>query len=213
MAKAKAKVIPLRPRRPQQGGGAYVLSVTLSEVKPPVWRRLRVASDLTLRDLHHVLQIAMGWDDCHLHEFEIDGKRYGMPDPLEDRGRSPLDEQDYKLAALLRRVTRFGYLYDFGDEWRHEIVVEDSVSREPDAPKAQCLDGARACPREDCHGALGYADLLGALSRTSKRSAELREWVGPDFDPEKFDLDVVNRELRGAGTAAWRRKRERFYAQ
>jgi hypothetical protein len=208
-----AKVIPLRPRAPQQGGGAYVLSVTLSEVKPPVWRRLRVASDLTLRDLHHVLQIAMRWDDCHLHEFAIDGKRYGMPDPSEDRGPSPLDEQEYRLAALLQKGMRFEYLYDFADEWRHEIIVEDSASHESDAPKAQCLAGARACPPEDCHGALGYNDLLQALARPSKRSAELRAWVGPDFAPEKFDLDLVNRELRGAGTAAWRRKRERFYAQ
>jgi len=210
---AKAKVIPLRPGAPRRGSGAYVLSVTLSEVKPPVWRRLRVASDLTLRDLHHVLQVAMGWDDCHLHEFEIDGKRYGMPDPPEDLGRSPLDEQDYRLAALLRRGTRFEYLYDFGDDWRHQIVVEDTVSREAEAPKAQCLAGARACPPEDCHGPLGYSDLLEVLARTGKRSLELRKWVGPDFAPEKFDLDLVNRELRGAGSAAWRRKRERFYAQ
>jgi hypothetical protein len=210
---ANAKVIPIRGRAPQQGGGAYVLGVTLSEVKPPVWRRLRVAGDLTVRDLHHVLQIAMGWDDCHLHEFDIEGKRYGLPYPPEERGRAPLDEQDYRIASLLRRGTRFGYLYDFGDAWRHEIVVEDTVAGEPGVPKAQCLDGARACPPEDCHGALGYGDLLAVLARPTKRSAELREWVGPDFDPEKFELDVVNRELRGAGTAVWRRKRERFYAQ
>src|SRR5256885_8858734 len=174
---ATGKIIPLRPRA-RQGGGAYVLGVMLSEVKPPVWRRLRVASDLTLRDLHHVLQIAMGWDDCHLHEFRMDGKRYGMPDPREDLARSPLDEQDYTLAAVLRRGARFEYLYDFGDEWRHEILVEDAVSREPDAPKAQCLDGARAGPREDCHGPLGYADLLAVLAKPSQRSAELRERVG-----------------------------------
>jgi hypothetical protein len=207
-----AKVIPLRPKALQDARAAYLLSVTLSDVKPPIWRRLRVASDLLLRDLHHVLQVAMGWNDSHLHEFELEGKRYGMPDPREDAGRPLLDEQEYRLAALLRRGTRARYLYDFGDDWRHEIVVEDTVFLAAGAPKAECLAGARACPPEDSHGPLGYADLLEALAKSSKRSAELRKWVGADFAPEKFDLDLVNRELRGAGTAAWRRKRERFYA-
>lgn len=72
-----------------------VLKVTLREVKPPVWRRLRVASDLTLRELRHVLQIALGWSDSHLHEFEVGGRRYGMPDPQEDLGEPPLDEPDH----------------------------------------------------------------------------------------------------------------------
>jgi hypothetical protein len=192
--------------------GAYVLEVALCGVKPPIWRRLRVATDLTLRDLHHVLQIALGWTDSHLHEFEINGKRYGMPDPEEDIGPSPLDEQDYRLTELFRKGSRAEYLYDFGDDWRHEIVVEDAVSSESDAPKAQCLTGARACPPEDCGGPYRYADLLEVMANPSnKRYADLREWVGPYFAPEEFNLAFVNRELRGAGSAPWRRKRERFY--
>jgi len=102
MAK-KAKVIPLRPTTPRNIPGAYILKVALRGVKPPIWRRLRVATDLTLRDLHHVLQIALGWTDSHLHEFEIAGKRYGMPDPQEDIGPSPLDEQNYRLSELFRK--------------------------------------------------------------------------------------------------------------
>jgi hypothetical protein len=211
MAK-KAKVIPLRPTTPRNIHGAYILKVALRDVKPPIWRRLRVATDLTLRDLHHVLQIALGWTDSHLHEFEIGGKRYGMPDPQEDIGPSPLDEQNYRLIELFQKGSRAEYLYDFGDDWRHEVVVEDAVSSESDAPKAQCLAGARACPLEDCGGPYGYADLLEVLANPSnERYAELREWVGPDFAPEDFDLAFVNRELRGAGSVSWRRKREQFY--
>ena len=210
MAK-KAKVIPLR-RNTSPNIGAFILKVVLRGVKPPIWRRLRVATDLTLRDLHHVLQIAIGWTDSHLHEFEVGGKRYGMPDPQEDIGPSTLDEQNYRLTELFRKGIRADYLYDFGDDWRHQIVVEDVVSSESNAPKAQCLAGARACPPEDCHGPHGYGDLLEVLANPSnKRYAELREWVGPYFAPEDFDPAFVNRELRGAGSASWRRKCEQFY--
>ena len=201
----KAKVVRL-------ARSALVLKVTLREVSPPVWRRLRVAGDLTLRELHHVLQIAMGWTDSHLHEFEVGRRRYGMPDPEEDLGEPPLDEQDHPLYRLFREGARAEYVYDFGDGWRHEIVVEEAVTPEAGAAKAECLAGARACPPEDCGGDHGYAELLEAIADPSnERHEELREWVGPDFDPEAFGLAAVNRALRGAGSAAWRRKRERFY--
>ncbi len=190
----------------------FVLKVTLREVRPPIWRRVRVAGDLTLRELHHVLQIALGWTDSHLHEFEIRGKRYGMPDPHEDFGEPPLEEQDYSLQGLLRKGNRFGYLYDFGDGWQHDVVIEREEAPEQRASKAECLAGARAAPPEDCGGVHGYADLLEALADPAhERHAELREWVGPYFAPEEFDLVIVNRELRGAGSVAWRRRRERFY--
>src|SRR5947209_9588338 len=136
MAK-KAKVIAPRPTTPRNIHGAYILKVALRGVKPPIWRRLRVATDLTLRDLHHVLQIALGWTDSHLHEFEIGGKRYGMPDPDEDLGEPPLDEQDYTLGELLQPRQRVDYLYDFGDSWHHEIVVEQKEPATSSAPKAE----------------------------------------------------------------------------
>lgn len=191
---------------------AYVLKITLREVRPPIWRRVRVAGDLTLRELHHVLQISLGWTDSHLHEFKIRGKRFGMPDPEEDFGEPPLDEQDYLLQDLLQEGSRFEYLYDFGDDWLHQIVVEREEAPRQSARKAECLGGARAVPPEDCGGPHGYAELLEALADpANERHAEFREWVGPYFAPGKLDLALVNRELRGAGSAAWRRRRERFY--
>jgi len=212
MAK-KTKVARLRPRKPPRSPPAYLLKVTLRGVRPPIWRRVRVAGDLTLRELHHVLQLALGWTDSHLHEFEIGGNRYGMPDPQEDIDEPPLDEQDHQLDELLQKGGRAEYLYDFGDSWRHEIVVENELSPERSAPKAECLAGARACPPEDSGGADAYEELLEAIADpTNERHAELREWVDPDFDSEEFDLASVNRALRGAGSATWRRRRERFYS-
>jgi hypothetical protein len=208
----KTKAARSAKKASQHSDTAYVLKVALREVRPPIWRRLRVAADLSLRDLHHVLQVALGWTDSHLHEFEIGGRRYGMPAPEEDYGEPPLDEQDHRLSGLLRKGSRAEYIYDFGDGWQHDIVVESEVSSIGTALKAECLAGARARPPEDCGGAPGYADLLEALADPSnERHAALKEWVGPHFAPEELDLASVNRELRGAGSAAWRRKRERFY--
>ena len=102
MAK-KAKVVPLRARTPPRSPAANLLKATLQDIRPAIWRRIRVASDLTLRELHHVLQIAFGWTDSHLHELEIDGKRYGMPDPLDDIGEPPLAEHNYPLNELLHK--------------------------------------------------------------------------------------------------------------
>jgi hypothetical protein len=132
----KAMVIPLRSRP-----AAFELKVTLRAVQPPIWRRLRVATSLTLRELHHVLQIAFGWNDSHLHEFAIGERRFGMPDPLEDIGEPPLDERDFQLGRLVGTGDRFDYVYDFGDDWRHEILVGASAAA--GAVKAECLAGER----------------------------------------------------------------------
>lgn len=200
--------------KPAEGsaGGGGVLKVTLRGVKPIVWRRLQVAGDLTLRDLHHALQVAMGWTDSHLHEFSVDGSRYGMSDPQEDFGEPSLDERKFTVGDVLREGARAEYLYDFGDDWRHQLKVERTAALSTQSAKVQCLAGARGCPPEDCGGPYGYSDLLKALAdRGNERHAELKDWVGPYFDAEAFDLAAVNRDLRGVGSAAWRRERERYY--
>ena len=199
-----AKVIPLFSSK----ASGFELEVTLRGVKPVVWRRLRVSASLSLRELHHVLQIALGWDDKHLHQFDIDGETYGMNVP----GEAPIpDEREFQLGPLFRGVASFDYLYDFGDGWSHEVSVKP-VPLTPRAPKAECLDGDRAVPPEDCGGPHRYKDLLKALKKPkSPRGREVLDWIGPGFDPSFFDLRGVNRELRTAGTKAFLRKRERFY--
>jgi hypothetical protein len=202
-----AKVIPLYG--PKSSGGLE-LTVTLRGIKPAIWRRLRLAGSLTLRELHHVLQIAFGWDDTHTHEFHIGDARYGMGFPgMSDLEAIP-DEREFKLGPLLRGVASFEYVYDLGDDWIHELAVKQ-VPLTARAAKAECLDGDRAAPLEDCGGPLGYMDLLKAIARPgSKRGRELLEWAG-DFDPAELDLAAINRDLRTAGTKAFLRKRERLY--
>ena len=129
------------------------LKIELADIEPVIWRRIVVPSSLTLTELHAVIQGAMGWQNYHLHMFEIGDKRYEIP---EDDGIGPepgyLDERQYKLDDLLSAGTDVAYEYDFGDGWRHRVVVEDrrdAVARER-VPAV--IAGERACPPEDCGG-------------------------------------------------------------
>src|SRR4051812_44818241 len=98
-----------------------ILQIKLSLVgaKPPIWRRLLIPATMRLGRLHHVLQAAMGWSNCHLHAFTADGVDYGEPDP--DFGHT--DERRVAIGDLLEAPKdRLRYVYDFGDHWQHDVV-------------------------------------------------------------------------------------------
>lgn len=178
------------------------LKVTLLDVEPPIWRTFVVPSSASLPALHRVLQIVMGWESCHLHCFRIGEKIYGEPDPWRD---DVIPEEGRRLHHFLPSHREIEYEYDFGDGWRHRVEVLQDFAP-PGGRELVCLDGARACPPEDCGGAWGYADFLDAIRDPKhERHAELQEWVGGSFDPEAFDRDAVNRELSGGGRARRRR--------
>ncbi len=170
---------------------AYQLLITLRDIAPPIWRRVIVPADFTLGDLHHVIQIAMGWEDCHLHDFTIKRQRYALPS--EDEFDDVVDERTTTLHDVVRAGSKFSYQYDFGDSWEHVILVEKAAT---DRTTVECMDGSRACPPEDSGGPWGYDEKLQALSNPDDRETEyLREWMG-EFDPELFDLGSVNKALR-----------------
>ena len=180
----------------------FRLKVTLEGIEPTVWRRLQVPGDATLGWLHAVIQVAMGWRNSHLHQFVVGERRYSDPsfdlDEYEERSRT-LDENAATLLDIPPRSRRsFRYAYDFGDGWAHQIVVERILDPDPAAAGlAQCLDGARACPPEDCGGVGGYADLLEIIRNPKhKEYRSMMEWLGGTFDPEAFDRHKVNRHLR-----------------
>ena len=112
----------------------YQLKLTLLGTRPPIWRRLLVPADLTLAQLHDVLQAAMGWEDGHMHEFSIGPRRFGRPNP-EDRlmGMPSVEnERTMRLSAILGRVgSKAIYTDDFGDSWEHSIVLEKRLSVDP----------------------------------------------------------------------------------
>jgi hypothetical protein len=162
------------------------LKVTLSDVMPPVWRRVLVPGGYTLDRLHKVFQVVLGWQNCHLHSFDIDRVQYGEPDP--DGTLAIRDELDVRLDAVLSKGVRFRYTYDFGDWWEHDVAVEDIFGADADEHYPVCVAGERACPPEDAGGPFGYRTLLAALADPAHPEHEpMRRWLGRSFDPEAFD--------------------------
>jgi Plasmid pRiA4b ORF-3-like protein len=174
----------------------YQLKITLKDARPPIWRRVQVASDITLGKLHQIIQVAMGWTNSHLHAFLIKGVEYGQPMPEYDFDVK--NEQRVKLSQIVTgEKCKFLYTYDMGDNWEHEILVEKVLPAEAKMRHAVCLTGKRACPPEDCGGVWGYAEFLTAIGQPDHPEHEsMLEWVDEEFDPEYFDLDEVNHLLK-----------------
>jgi hypothetical protein len=246
---------------------SYQLKITLDGSDPPIWRRFQVPASITLANLHFIIQTVMGWQNYHLHEFQVGKRRFADEDPdaagfpfaipsellldappdaddlepselplkdelaalkqlievLEDpatppdlsrvliaslRGELPAGVQEdedpawVQLREVLKRArSKMTYTYDFGDGWSHTIVVESTkVITRPDQP-AVCLDGAGACPPEDCGGIWRYQSILETIAhpddpRYDEEREWLEDWLG-DFDPNGFSVDDINRHLAG----------------
>ena len=175
----------------------YQFKITLQNVRPSVWRRIQVPDTYTFWDLHIAIQDAMGWTNSHLHQFNIldasTGKlrEIGIP---EGYGDTVLSGWRYKIADYFSvENPKAKYIYDFGDNWTHIIILEKILPREKGIEYPLCIDGKRACPPEDCGGPWGYQDFLKVIKDPKhKQHKELMEWVGGEFDPEYFDpKDVV----------------------
>ena len=178
----------------------FQFRLSLEGIRPEVWRRVAVPSDFTLAQLHRVIQAAMGWQDYHLHEFIVSGRTYGVPDPDYDIDRDVIDDRTAHLRDLnLSPGTRVAYLYDFGDNWRHIVELEDVLSVGSEAAIPVCLAGEHATPPEDVGGVSGYEEFLEILADPSHEEHEhMRSWVGRRFDPEYFSNEEANRRLRKA---------------
>jgi hypothetical protein len=177
----------------------YQLKVTLLDIKPPVWRRLVLDPGISLRQLHHLIQAAMGWEDYHLYEFQVGREHYGESGSGL-AGIRPAAKTH--LADVLQTArSKLVYVYDFGDEWRHEVRLERIWTAGENEPYTFCLDGARAGPPEDVGGPFGYAEWLEMLTGGDESEREEAEEVlGEDYDAERFDLEVVNQRLKKAGS-------------
>jgi hypothetical protein len=174
----------------------YQIKVTLMQLRPSVWRSVRVPDSITLSQLHRILQIVMGWEDSHLHRFVIDRRRTGTKHSQLDS--QILNDETVSLHSTvgLLKSRLLYYEYDFGDDWVHELQVENAVPQ-TGAQRLCCTGGERCCPPEDCGGPVGYQELLTVLQDPRHPDhEEMLEWVGGSFDPEMFDVKSVNKRLR-----------------
>jgi hypothetical protein len=173
------------------------LKITLENIKPPIWRRVEVKDDITFYELHHVIQIAMGWWNAHLFEFEVGSYRIGITNDDWDT-EDTLESKEVKLSRLIdTEKMKFGYLYDFGDNWKHEIIVEKISQAEKDKNYPTCIKGKKNCPPEDVGGFPGYMYMLEVINdKKNPEYEDMLEWLGEEYDPEYFDLKETNGELQ-----------------
>ena len=169
----------------------YQFKVTLQGSSPPIWRRIQVPETYDFWDLHVAIQDGMGWDDCHLHEFEMVDPATNSPvsigTPYEG-AEDVLTERIQKVADYFSLKNPYArYVYDFGDSWDHKIQLEKVLPRE-DITYPVCIGGKRACPPEDCGGIWGYEAFLEIINDPSHEEyEEMMDWIGGEFDPEHFD--------------------------
>ncbi len=216
---------PKRSREKQtktdQPAQIYELKVMLRGSKPPIWRRVAVAADMRLSDLHQVIQVVMGWGNYHLHQFVVHNRQ---PKPTREESASlnwqeryerliicrdrcwsdprmevegTEDERKMRLCELAPAVkSKFIYEYDFGDGWEHDIEVVKIGPPAEGVKYPVCIEGKLACPPEDCGGIWGYYEMLEALKDPKhEQHKEFTEWIGGKFDPERFDLKKINTAL------------------
>jgi hypothetical protein len=189
-----------------------VIRVDLLGAKPPIWRRLALSPDLTLDQVHWVLQIAFEWTNSHLHEF-VAGDRwargfdrisYSPPEfQMDENGMGTVrDTHTHFLGDLLRAPgDKLFYIYDFGDDWEHQLVLEKVLEGAPDDPAARCLAGRRAAPPEDSGGIWQYQYMMEVgFDPNHPEYADAQEWVewafgDEPFDPAAFDVDAMDKLL------------------
>jgi hypothetical protein len=174
--------------------------IELNEIDPLIWRRIQIPTDYNLWDLHVAIQDSMGWLDYHLHHFEFKGRgkdkkvHIGIPDfdgvddtfELFPAWEIPVMHYFKDLGLTAK------YLYDYGDSWEHTVRLEGYMFKEKSVKYPICIDGARACPPEDCGGVDRYQELLETLADTSSENHEqLKLWVGSEWNSEKFDSSAI----------------------
>ena len=176
----------------------YQLRIALLDIKPAIYRIFQIKGNASLGKLHDYIQGVMGWDDCHMHEFRVMGKRYVSNEQMGDEIKynpDMFDEKMFFLNDLVKQGDKFDYIYDFGDYWQHEITVEKLSTPEDGVYYPVCIAGEMACPPEDCGGPMGYENLLGVLSNPEDEEYEdYSEWIG-DYDPKEFNINEVNNIL------------------
>jgi hypothetical protein len=172
----------------------YQFKITLKSITPPIWRRLLVSSEKTLDDLHTIIQYTMEWLNHYLYSFEQKDKVYRSPEICTQNGHIHVSrETSIQLLDLnIKPKESFLYIYEWGERWEHEVLVEAIQLTNDFIPYAHCLDGKRACPPEECGGIEGYKQLLQSINHGNPG---INEWLPRDFDPEYFDKDLVNQIL------------------
>jgi hypothetical protein len=176
------------------------LKISLDDIRPPVWRVVEVPLAASLKTLHEIIQAVMLFENYHLFRFDVGSRgqetHYGIPDPQEDFIEIT-DARTTTLGTLIGNgLSKFTYTYDFGDDWRHTIQVEEIGPADPAATYPRFIKGANRAPPEDVGGLPGFEAFLEAMADPSHpEHASLRQWYGGRFDPKDISESKIKARL------------------
>jgi hypothetical protein len=179
----------------------YELKISLSGIKPTIYRTIQIEEHRTFFELHAAVQIAFGWENSHMHIFEIGDDRIGMSEFDEFEDDHTIEERNIRLFQTgLNEKDKFEYIYDFGDHWVHEIQLTKILeSKKTFYPK--CIKGAMNRPPEDCGGIHGFEDFKEIMgNRKHPEFKEMKTWYGGMYDEELFLKDQINEDFKNFDT-------------
>jgi hypothetical protein len=162
------------------------LKISIVGASPPIWRRILVPGWSTLGELHLAIQEIFDWKGEHLHFFRQGEREFEAPDSWD--ATEPTEEDAVLLSSLLsKKGNTLNYIYDFGDNWDHRVVLEERLPVDPDLTYPKYLEARMAAPPED----FGGIERYNAAVEANKRAAE-RDNEGPGESPadESLDLDA-----------------------
>ena len=173
----------------------YQFKVQLQGIRPAIYRNILVEGDITFHELHHTIQIVMGWWTSHLYQFTAGSRSIANP-ALVDFGEVE-DAKELKLSQVFaQKGDKIDYEYDFGDGWIHTVRLDKILHLKMYEDYPKCIGGKRKCPPEDCGGIWGYENLLAVMAdKTNPEHEDMKAWLDGDFNPEEFDLEDINDEL------------------
>lgn len=173
---------------PKTSQNIYQFKITLDGVKPKIWRQIQIPENYSFLDFHIAIQEAMGWEDCHLHQFEMVNPLKGTMERISEAKEDKTIISKYFSLANKKA----SYEYDFGDSWEHSILLEKILPAEKGSEYPKCLTGERACPPEDCGGVWRYEEMVEIMKdQNDPEYQDMMDWIGDDFRPEFFDPKSV----------------------
>lgn len=179
------------------------MRITLVGSEPPIWRRFQVYNDITFEGLHYIIQVVMGWEGFHSYEFKCKNYTILMPGSETSPRHKYIQVHSHKkyLFEMLNRAgQKFTYIYDFGDNWEHEILFEKRLSEDPEQNYPVCVDGEMACPPEDSGGIWTFYQRLaiarGEVENDDEEMVEHLKDFFDNYDPRYFNLKEINHQLQ-----------------
>ena len=181
---------------------SYIIKVTIKNTHPPVWRRLQIPAGITFHELNAIIQLAFNWSGYHLYSFEIGNLLIEIPDDIyDDFDYKVINSKRTKVDKYFDKIEKLEYTYDFGDNWIHDIQIENVVESEEKVKNPVCLKAKMASLPEDCGGPWGYEDLLDVINNPKdERYQDMKDWLEQGYsvwydDRTYVDLNRINREL------------------